>query len=65
MQQWYRDLQNYVADIVGEENCVLNYNNVYLNADDTKDVAMYMKLKYPNAIRNITKIIVIENLNNR
>jgi len=65
MQQWFRDLQNYVADIVGEENCVLNYNNVYLNADDTKDVAMYMKLKYPDAIRNITKIIVIENLNNR
>ena len=65
VKKWYSDLQNYVADIVGEENCVLNYNNVYLNSEETKDVAMYMKLKYPNAIKNITKIIVIENLNNR
>jgi len=64
-QQYVTKLQNFVEDIVGEENCVKNYCNVYLDKTDIKEVAMYMKLKFPDAIRNVTEVIVIENLNNR
>ena len=58
-------LQNFVEDIVGADNCVKNYFNVYLRKEDVEEVAMYMKLKYPDSIQNVTEVIVIENLNNR
>lgn len=64
-QKYIIKLQNFVEDIVGEEKCVKNYCNVYLDKADVKEVAMYMKLKYPHAIKNVTEVIVIENLNNR
>ena len=64
-QKYIIKLQNFVEDIVGEENCIKNYCNVYLDKADVKEVAMYMKLKYPHAIKNVTEVIVIENLNNR
>lgn len=65
IQQHYEKLQNYVEDILGENNVQKSYNNVYLRKEDLKEVAMYMKLKYPDAIKDITEVIVIENLNNR
>jgi len=65
LNKHYTKLQDYVEDILGESNVHKNYNNVYLMRDDYKEVAMYMKLKYPNSIRDITEVIVIENLNNR
>lgn len=63
--QHMEKLQNYVEDILGPENIHKSYNNVYLRKEDIKEVAMYMKLKYPDVIKNITEVIVIENLNNR
>lgn len=63
--QYISKLQNFCADIVGPDNCVRNYWNVYLKKQDIKEVAMYMKLKYPDAIKHVTEVIVIENLNNR
>ena len=59
------ELQNFVLNIVGEENCHLAYNNVYLDKNTIEEVAMYMKLKYAEVKTSITEIIVIKEIGNR
>lgn len=68
IEQYYKvleELQTFVKDIVGQDNCHLAYNNVYLDKDTIEEVAMYMKLKYADVKTNITEIIVIKEIGNR
>jgi hypothetical protein len=64
-QKLMTELQTFVKDIVGQDNCHLAYNNVYLDKDTIEEVAMYMKLKYADVKTNITEIIVIKEIGNR
>lgn len=59
------ELQTFVKNIVGEDNCHLAYNNVYLDKNTIEEVAMYMKLKYAEVKTSITEIIVIKEIGNR
>lgn len=59
------ELQTFVMNIVGEDNCHLAYNNVYLDKNTIEEVAMYMKLKYADVKTSITEIIVIKEIGNR
>lgn len=67
-EQYYalmKELQTFVMNIVGEDNCHLAYNNVYLDKNTIEEVAMYMKLKYADVKTTITEIIVIKEIENR
>lgn len=59
------ELQTFVKNIVGEDDCYLAYNNVYLDKNTIEEVAMYMKLKYADVKTYITEIIVIKEIGNR
>ncbi len=64
-QKLMTELQTFVKNIVGEDECHLAYNNVYLDKNTIEEVAMYMKLKYADVKTYITEVVVIKEIGNR